>query len=87
MYGLSIICIGPADYTHGSLVVLIPAGAVKATLPVPTQRDNIVEDNEHFKVTLSLAIGAGNVIIGSPHMAFVTITDATGMWLIWLMRI
>lgn len=51
------------------------------TLSVPTQRDHIVEDNEHFKVTLSLALGAGNVIIGSPHMAFVTITDATSMCL------
>lgn len=52
------------------------------TLSVPTLKDNIVEENEQFKATVSLTFGPGNAIIGSPHIAFVTITDATRMCLI-----
>lgn len=57
------------------------------TLSVPTLRDNILEGNEQFKATLSLTFGPSNVIIGSPHMAFVTITDTTGMCLICVVNV
>ena len=50
------------------------------TLTVHTLTDNIVEDDEFFKATLSLPGAPGDVVIGSSSMAFVTITDTTSMW-------
>ena len=50
-----------------------------ATLNVSTLKDNFVEVDEHFKATLSLPGTPQAVIIGSPEMTFVTITDATRM--------
>ena len=69
----------PDDYTGGSFTVLIPAGTVKVTVPVTTLTDNLVEDDEHFKTTLSLPGAPEAVVVGSPNMASVTINDATCM--------
>ena len=69
----------PDDYTGGSFTVLIPAGTVKVTVSVATLNDNFVEDDEYFKATLSLPGSPEAVEVGSPDMAFVTITDETRM--------
>ena len=79
IYRIYFNLLGPADYATGSFEAIIPSGTLKVTVSVPTLRDNLVEDNEHFKANLSLVVGSGNVIIGSPRMAFVTITDASRM--------
>lgn len=49
---------------------------MKVTLPVNTLINNFVEDDEYFKVTLSLSDAPGDlhVVVGSPDVAFVTIT-------------
>ena len=57
--------------------MLIPAGTVKVTVPVTTLTDNLVEDDEYFKATLSLPGAPEAVEVGSPNMSFVTITDET----------
>ena len=59
--------------------MLIPAGTVKVTLNVTTLTDNFVEDDEYFKATLSLPGAPEAVVVQSPNMAFVTITDETRM--------
>ena len=69
----------PTDYLGGSLYVSVPAGAVEVTLPVTTLLDNLVENNEHFKATLSLPDGPGYVVVGSLYVVFVTINDTNGM--------
>ena len=73
---------GDADYTTGSFRAIFPSGTLKVTVFVPTLRDNLAEDSEHFRASLSLAFDPGNVIIGSPYIAFVTIIDATRMYFI-----
>ena len=63
----------------GSFNVFIPAGLVKATLPVSTNEDNIVEEDEYFKATLRLPGAPVGAVVGTPDTAYVTITDTTGM--------
>ena len=63
----------------GSFDVVIPAGSVKVTLPVRTNADNIVEEDEYFKATLSLPGAPVGAVVGTPDTAYVTITDATSM--------
>ena len=70
----------PNDYIGGTFNVFIPAGSTKVTLAVDTLTDNIFEDDEHFKATLTIPGAPGSVVLGSPNMAFVTITDTTSMW-------
>ena len=63
----------------GSFDVVIPAGSVKVTLPVSTNTDNIVEEDEYFKATLSLPGAPVGAVVGTPDTAYITITDTTGM--------
>ena len=70
----------PDDYTDGSISMLIPAQTVKVTLPVTTLTDNLKEDKEYFKATLSLPGALEDVVVASPDVAFVSITDNTCMW-------
>ena len=81
-YEISSNHLGDVDYTTGSFRAFIPSGNLKVTVSIPTLRDNLAEDSEHFKANLSLAVAPGNVIIGSPYVAYVTITDVKRMYLI-----
>ena len=65
----------PTDYIGGSFDVSVPAGAVEVTLCVTTLFDNLVENNEYFKATLSLPDGPGYVVVGSLNVVFVIIND------------
>ena len=64
----------------GSFDVVIPAGSVMVSLPVRTNADNIVEEDEYFKATLSLPGAPIGVVVkfGTPDTAYVTITDTAG---------
>ena len=70
----------PNDYTGGNFSVLVPAGSAKVTLDVDTLTDNILEDAEFFKATLTIPDAPDNVVVGSPNMAFVTIADGTSTY-------
>ena len=63
------------DYTGGSFNVVIPASTTKVTVPVATLDDNLLEDDEFFKATLTIPDAPADVVVGSPNMAFVNITD------------
>ena len=60
--------------------VVISAGTVTVTVPVATNEDNFVEPDEYFRATLSLPGVQEAVAVGSPNVAFVTITDTTRMF-------
>ena len=61
------------DPAHeGFASVVIPAGAVRATLEVPTTDDDVDEDNS--TVTATINSGAGYAV-GSPNAASVTVFD------------
>ena len=62
-----------------SFDVVIPAGSVKVTLPVRTNEDNIVEEDEYFNATLSLPGAPVGAVVGTPDTAYVSIIDTTGM--------
>ena len=70
----------PNDYTGVSTSVVISAGSVTVTVPVTTNEDNFVEPDEYFSATLSLPGAQEAVAVGSPDVAFVTITDTTRMF-------
>ena len=57
----------------------IPAKTMKVKIPMSTLSDSFVEDDEYFKATLSLSLPVipEAVVVGSPEVAFVTITDTT----------
>lgn len=76
---LSLTPPAPTDYVGGSLYVSVPAGTVEVTLPVTTLFDNLAENNEHFKATLSLPDGPKDMVVGSLDVVFVTITDTKRM--------
>ena len=58
--------------------MIIPTGTVQVTLSVNTVEEDIVENDEYFGATLSLPGSPDGVVIGSPDVAFVTITDERG---------
>ena len=70
----------PDDYVGGSFDVTIPTGTVQVTVPVNTTQDIFVEPDEYFSATLSLPGAPDAVVVGTPDVAFVTITDDTGMF-------
>ena len=70
----------PNDYTGVSTSVVISAGSVTVTVPVTTNEDNFVEPDEYFSATLSLPGAQEAVAVGSPDVAFVTITDTICMF-------
>ena len=70
----------PDDYSSVSTSVVISAGSVTVTVPVTTNEDNFVEPDEYFSATLSLPGAQEAVAVGSPDVAFVTITDTTRMF-------
>ena len=70
----------PNDYTSVSTNVVISAGTLTVTVPVTTNEDIFVEPDEYLSATLSLPGVQEAVAIGSPDVAFVTITDTTRMF-------
>ncbi|HRQ28483.1 MAG TPA: HYR domain-containing protein, partial [Saprospiraceae bacterium] len=65
-----------ADYTSLSGTIIIPAGLLTATIPVPVMDDDLFEETETVIVTLqSIVSGESYVFIGSPNTATVNITN------------
>ncbi|MDE0669192.1 MAG: hypothetical protein OXI48_09230 [bacterium] len=62
--------LAPGD--EGATTVTIPAGAISATLEVPTDDDTADEDDSTVTATLT---GAASYAIGAPTTASVTVTD------------
>jgi len=58
--------------------VTIPAGQISALFAVTINDDNVFEENEEFLLTINQSSSLNGVIIGSPNIAVVNISDDDG---------
>ena len=56
----------------------IPAGQISVPFDVPINDDNVFEENEEFLLTIDQSSSLNGVIIGSPNVAAVKISDNDG---------
>ena len=56
----------------------IPAGQISVTFDVPINDDNVFEENEEFHLTIDQFSSLNGVIIGSPNVAVVNMSDNDG---------
>ncbi|XP_065899383.1 adhesion G-protein coupled receptor V1-like [Dysidea avara] len=66
---------GGVDYSSGPYNVTIPAGQISVPFDVPINDDNVFEENEEFLLTIDQSSSLNGVIIGSPNVAVVNISD------------
>ena len=69
---------GGVDYSSGSYNVTIPAGQISVLFDVPINDDNVFEENEEFLLTIDQSSSLNGVIIGSPNITVVNISDNDG---------
>ena len=69
---------GGVDYSSGLYNVTIPAGQISVSFNVPINDDNVFEENEEFLLTIDQSSSLNGVIIGSPNLAIVNISDNDG---------
>ncbi|MGR4001265.1 MAG: hypothetical protein OD811_05705, partial [Alphaproteobacteria bacterium] len=67
---------GGDDHTFSGTTFTLPAGATRATLPIPTAADNVIEGDEVLVVSLGRVSG-GLYGIGARGSVSLTITDTT----------
>ena len=70
---------GGVDYDSGTYPILISAGQTTASLNIAINDDNILEDNEEFKLSIRESSLTGRVMVGNPDEATVIIVDNDGM--------
>ena len=70
--------IGGVDYVSGAYSVMITAGQTTASLNIPINDDNILEENEEFKVSIRRFSLTGRVLLGNPDVTTVIIVDDDG---------
>ena len=56
----------------------IPAGQISVPFDVPVNDDNAFEENEEFLLTIDQSSSLNGVIIGSPNVTVVNISDNDG---------
>ena len=56
----------------------IPAGQISVSFDVPINDDNVFEENEEFLLTIDQSSSLNGVIIGSPNITVVNISDNDG---------
>ena len=67
--------IGGVDYVSGTYPVMITAGQTTASINIPVKDDNILEDDEEFKVSIRRFSLTGRVVLGDLDEATVVIMD------------
>ena len=70
------------DYTSGPYTITFPAGQTTATFDVPINDDNLLEDNEHFILTINSSSLPSDVTVGNPGQATVNIVDDDRKYLV-----
>ena len=56
----------------------IPAEQISVPFDVPINDDNVFEENEEFLLTIDQSSSLNGVIIGSPNVAVVNMSDNDG---------
>ena len=69
---------GGVDYVSGPYSVVITAGQTTAALNIAINDDNILEDNEEFKVSIRRFSLTGRALLGNPDVTTVNIVDNDG---------
>ena len=69
--------IAPDDYLPEMVPVTLSPGETETRVRVRTQRNILMEDNEHFKAIIIPCEGCDHVLVGV-GTAFIKITDCTG---------
>ena len=69
---------GGVDYSSGLYNVTIPAGQISVPFNVSINDDNVFEENEEFLLTIDQFSSPNSVIIGSPNVTVVIISDSDG---------
>ena len=64
------------DYSSGPYNVTILPGTTSTFFVVPILRDNLVEGNEEFTLTINTILLPGDVTVDHPAEAIVTIVDS-----------
>ena len=62
------------DYTSGPYSVTVPSGVTSFSFNISINNDNIFENNENFRLTISL-LAPPDVMIGNPDQATVIIVN------------
>ena len=70
---------GGVDYDSGTFSIMISAGQTTASLNIGINDDNILEDNEQFKLSIRESSLTGRVMVGNPDETTVIIVDNDGM--------
>ena len=78
MQYFKILCTGDVDYSSGPYNVIIPSGQISVPFDVPINDDNVFEENEEFFLTIDQSSSLNGVIIGSPNVTVVNISDNDG---------
>ena len=76
IYDKFLYCIvGNVDYVSGPYNVTFPAGVKRVSFIVLINDDNILEHNEDLILTINQSSLPGNVTVGNPDQAIITIVD------------
>ena len=69
---------GGVDYDSGPYTVTIPAGDTNASVSVPINNDNILEDDEDFTLTIMSGTLPNGVTRDGAGQAIITLVDDEG---------
>ena len=65
------------DYTSNPITATFPAEATTTTINVPLTKDDILEGDESFELSISVSSGQRRVIMGPMTKATCVIKDST----------
>ena len=71
---------GGVDYDSGTFSIMISAGQTTASFKIAINDDNILEDNEEFKLSFRESSLTGHVMVGNPDETTIIIMDNDGTY-------
>ena len=72
---LSQHCTGGVDYSSGPYTVMFTAGQTRASFDLSINKDNTLEADEDFTITVDPSSLPDNFVVGDRSSATVTIED------------
>jgi len=73
-------CTGCVDYNSGPYIVMFTAGQTRASFGLSVNKDNTLEADEDFTITIDPSSLPDNFGVGDHGSATVTIVDDNGEW-------
>ena len=69
---------GDEDYTSGPYTAIFTAGVTTASLSIPINDDNVLEEDEYFRLMIDPTSLPDDVTVGSPRSVVLVIRDDDG---------